>query len=141
MAQVTRYYIIPFVPVAGDRRGCEPKYQRLFTGRATAASQVELPSIGNNRKWRVDFYLVKITQEEADFAALDAQTDVIDVSRNKMVDSETKDKLAEIGVDVTLANTEDQVENRIFAWISDEPTKTIATERAFTNTRIVWIDK
>ncbi len=132
MARVTRYYIIPFVPVAGDRRGCEPKYLGLHHGQATGMHGKELALNGNNRNFREDYYIVKWTMEEKDFDALDAMSDVIDISRTKVATVETKDKLTAIGINVSLATSEDQVENRIFAWLSDEPTKTIATEPAFT---------
>lgn len=133
MARETRYYIVPFEPVIGDRLGYKPKYLHLNKGRATGKTPEELESNGRNRNFRVDYYLIKWTMEEKDFDALDAMSDVIDVSRTEVATVETKSKLTAIGVDVSLAVSEDQVENRIFAWLSNEPSKTIATEPAFTN--------
>ncbi len=133
MAVVTRYYIIPFEDEGSPRRGATPKYLNLFTGMTIGKAPLEDRPDGEDRIFKEDYFLIKITQEEKDFDSLDVQVDVVDVSRGGVADIATKNKLTAIGVNVSLAVSADQVENEIFSWLSNESGKTIATEPQFIN--------
>lgn len=125
---VTRFYLIPFETDAAKLKGMEaaPKYlDRMPVGRQTGLIPKETTIDKLNKTWLRDYYVVKIVTEDAlDFAALDAQSDVIHITKQKILDN--IGKVQALGIDTTglsESTTLSQMQKRIRQWLTEETGK------------------
>jgi hypothetical protein len=112
--------MIPFHPdpaSVGFSDGTCPKYLHLF-GRF--ASQGILPREIAPKVWRVPYYLIAITADNAaDFAALELQPDVLKLYPNPDL-SQIKAALQSAGADVSALRGQygvSEVKSALYAWM------------------------
>jgi hypothetical protein len=122
---ITRFYLIPFETDSGKMDGLvgKPKYVDLFpVGRATGLVSKETSLDRLNRTWLRNFYIVKFTTAEAtNFAELDAQADVIHITKQKILNSVAK--VQALGIDTTglsASTTLQQMQRRVRFWLTEE---------------------
>lgn len=106
------FYIIPFetdINLKQGMRAC-PKYLDLIgVGNGVCASEL-LPN-----QWKVNFYIVKC----AESLALEAMPDVITLDKGTLV--ALRNKLINLGIDLTGITTRAAVEGRLIEWLGHPP--------------------
>ncbi len=125
---VTRFYLIPFETDAAKLVGMDaaPKYLDLMpVGLQVGLVSKETTIDKLSRTWLRDYYVVKIVTEDAlDFAALDAQSDAIHITKQKILNN--IDKVQALGIDTTdlsESTTLSQMQKRIRQWLTEETDK------------------
>jgi hypothetical protein len=130
MAIETRFYLIPFDD-SPTRNVIEPQHLGLL-GKAKAVGCAPIETSPRpNRTFRANYFLIRITQEEEYFADLDAQENVINVSSDTILSTESKTKLQTLGIAVT-GNAEN-IERRIVNMLTGENTSFSAVPRFVDN--------
>ena len=132
---MTRYYLIPFETDANILRQYKmdtaPKYINLFPGDTNSIMPKRLSELGQTKVFLRNHYLLKIEGiDDAAFAPLDAQTDVIHITRQKIINN--RDKLEAIGINttgLTLTTPVSAIQKRLLQWLIEDDTQDF-TERS-----------
>lgn len=120
-----RYYLIPFETDPAKKicpNGAEPKYISLFNGDSQCLISKKTNTDRLNKTWLRDYYIAKIDSE--DFTVLDAQSDVIHLTKQKLLNN--IDKIQALGIDTTgftINTTRQQIEKRILKWLIDDDSR------------------
>jgi len=120
----TRYYLIPFETDPAKLGGIDaaPKYLDLIGSDCVGLIAKETTTDRLNRMWLRDYYIVKISfPADADFAPLDAQPDVIHLTKQKILNNLSK--VQALGIDttgLTADTTLSQIQKRICKWATEE---------------------
>jgi len=121
-----QYYLIPF-ETDSNLLFCDaqPKYLDLLGEGARGFIALEQAPVGSKRTWKQAYYIVKTINAAT---ALDAMTDVIELTQANLSKTPSRNLMSALGIDVTgldAQSTLDEYMTRIFAWLYDDATLTL----------------
>lgn len=122
---VRRFFLVPIHVTPGNINLYDPEYMKELGEAATAGKICCFigKRRGNDSFLRSNFIVSVDANSERDFQVLDGLADVVEITADKITQQSIKDRLFQLGVDMSgigTASRAEDVERRVVHWLLEQ---------------------